>query len=259
MICLPNGTSIGGGATTASTVVATIQGMELDTSTPPNGTPIDSQGYVAVQASAASLYSPSGVKSALISKIILYNSSSSLNQTVNIYVGGVAASNQIHACSIPPLGAASYEDSNGWTVYTSNGVASSAAGLTNVSSYISSTVAIAATTFVNITNVSLSAGTWLIMGTCYSKLTTATLGHMDVFLGPNSASKTGAYVAGSASMGDIAGGTEDDTVTIATVQTFTGTTTVYLEAYASEATTAQNISVEQSIANATGILAIKIG
>lgn len=121
MICLPNGTAIAGGATTASTVVATIEGMELDTSTPPNGTPINSQGYVPVQASAATLYTPSGSKSALVSSIRLFNTGTT-TQTVNLYRGGEASANQTEVLVIPAGGYALYEDGTGWTVYNSSGL-----------------------------------------------------------------------------------------------------------------------------------------
>lgn len=233
--------------------------MELDIATPPNGTPIIDQGDIPVQASAAALYTPSGSKSALISSIHLYNTNTTTAQVVNLYIGGVAAGNQIAAISIPASGWATYEDGTGWTAYAANGVAESTAGLISVSSYIGSTVAVGATTFTNITSVSLSPGTWLIYGSVMSHLTTATLGHQDVFLGPTTASKTGAYVAASNSIGDIAGGVEECSLDVITVQTFTTQTTVFLETYSSEATTVEPTSTEQTIANCSGILAVKIG
>ena len=258
MYALPNGTALEGIATTVSTVVATIEGMELDTSSPPNGAPFNSQGYV--PSTAGSLYSPSGSKSSLISKIHLLNTSGSVAQTVSLFIGGTAASNQIATFSIPAGGWASYNGAGeDWQVYTSAGVPMASAGLITASSYITNTVSVPATTITNITSLSLSPGTWLILGAATFHLTTATLGHMDLFLGPTSASKTSAYCAETISIGNIAGGVEECSFDLATVKTFTTTTTVYLEAYSSEATTAENNSIEQTIGNVTGILAIKIG
>lgn len=257
MIALGVSQALEGVATSATTVTYTISGLLMSSASPPvaTGYEILAQGQLA--ASAGSIYNPGGSATALISNIVLFNTGGSA-QTVSLYAEGTAAANQIYTGSIPAGGFAQY-DGDGWTMYTSNGVPVSGSGLTSVSSYISSTVSLTATTFINVTSISLTPGTWLIVGSVLAHLTTATLGHMDVFLGPNTASKTSAYVAASASMGDIAGGTEEDTCSVVTVQTFTTTTTVYLEAYCSEASTAENISNQQSIANTTGILAIKIG
>lgn len=259
MFALGNGQALEGIATSATTVTYTIMGTEVSVSTPPvsQGYKVLAQGQMA--ASAGSLYTPSGANAALVSSIILFNTNGTTAMTVSLYMEGTAGANQIMTASIPAGGWAQYESGVGWSTYTANGVPQSGAGLTNVSTFISSTVAVGATTFTNITSVSLSAGTWLIVGMALAHLTTATLGHMDVFLGPTTASKTNAYCADSFSIGDIAGGVEEASFDLVTIQTFTTTTTVFLEAYSSEATTIENTSTEQTIGNATGIVAIKIG
>lgn len=258
MIALGSSQALEGSTTTTTNTTFTIMGCLITNAAPPAASIFEvlAQGQMAT--SAGSLYNPGASNYALISAIYLTNTSAT-PQVVTLYVSGTAAANQVVTLSIPANGWAQYEDGLGWTVFTSNGVPQLGAGLINTSTYISSTVALTATTFINVTSISLSAGTWLIVGSVLSHLTTTTLGHMDIFLGPNSASKTGAYVAASGSMGNLAGGSEETMLTVSTVQTLTTTTTVFLEAYCSETSTAENISTEQSIANVTGILAVKIG
>lgn len=129
---------------------------------------------------------------------------------------------------------------------------------TFVESYITGTVALGATTIVNITSVTLAAGTWLVTGRAYMHLTTATLGHGDLWLGPTTASVTSAYAATTFSMGDIAGGTEEQSVSLTKVITLTTSTVVFLEAYCTEASTAENNSLEKTIGNCSGITAVRI-
>lgn len=259
MLALGNGQALEGIATSATTVTCTVMGTETTVATPPVATGYTILAQAQLAASAGSLYTPSGSNGALISSIHLFNTSGSVAQTVSLFMKGAAGANQIMTTSIPAGGFAEYEDGNGWSVYTANGVQVTGAGLTNVSAFIGSTVAVGATTFTNLESISLSPGTWLIFGMALLHLTTATLGHVDVFLGPTTASKTNAYCADSFSIGDIAGGVEESSFDLVTIQTFTTTTTVFLECYASEAVTAENTSTEQTIANATGIVAIKIG
>jgi hypothetical protein len=258
MLALGTSQALEGSATSATTVTYTISGLEMDNSSPPNevGYSVLAQGQLA--ASAGSMYNPGGSNTALISSIHLLNTNGTTSQTIALYIEGTAGANQIVSLVIPAGGYATYEDGDAWTVYTSSGLIVTGSNITFVATYIGTTVAIGATTTVNITSLALPVGTFHIIGTVLAKLTTATLGHMDAWIGPTSASKTGAYVAGTASMGNIAGGTEEDTIQLDTGITLTTPTTVYLEAYASEATTAESATTEQTIGNCTGILAFKL-
>jgi hypothetical protein len=257
VIALGESQALEGVSTDASEVTYTIGGCLVTPGTPPAAAAYEVLAQGQLPSSAGSLYNPGASNYALISSIHLFNNNTSA-ETVTLSIEGTAAANKIATFSIPAGGFASYEDGQGWQVYTASGIQVALAGLTVASTYISSTVPVSATTPTNVTSLALSAGTWLILASGYAKLTTATLGHQDWWLGPTTASKTGAYVACSESMGDIAGGTEDGSATLVTVQVFASTTTVYLETYASEATTVQSASVEETIANVTGILAIKI-
>lgn len=128
-----------------------------------------------------------------------------------------------------------------------------------VTSYITSNVSVSATTYTNITSVTLGAGTWLITASCLLSKTTTGNGPTDVFLGPTSASKTSAYCGTTADPGDSAGGMTYIPVALQYVVTLTGSTTVYLEVYAAVALS--NVlweTVEESIPNATGITAVRI-
>jgi hypothetical protein len=257
MIALGESQALEGISTNATEVTYTISGCLVTPGTPPSAANYEVLAQGQLAATAGSLYNPGASNYALISSIHLFNNDT-IAQTVTLYVEGTAAANAIATFSIPAGGFAIYEDGQGWQVYSSAGAPITSAAPTIASTYIGSTVSIGATTITNVTSLTLSAGTWLIIGTCLSKLATATLGHADFWLGPNSASKTGAYVAATCSMGDIAGGTEEDTASLITVQTFTASQTVYLTGYASEATTAEPTTTEETISNATGILAIQL-
>ena len=258
MIALGESQALEGVSTDASEVTYTISGLLVTPGTPPAAANYEVLAQGQLASSAGSIYNPGASNYALISSIHLYNNNTSV-ETVTLSVEGTAAANKIVSLQIPAGGFATYEDGAGWQVYTASGLLVTGSSITYVSTYIGSTVAIGATTIVNVTSLSLGIGNWLIFGSCLSKLTTATLGHADFWLGPNSASKTGAYCAATCSMGDVAGGTEEDTANLVTAQTLTSTTTVYLAGYASEATTAEPTSTEQTIGNVTGILAVKIG
>ena len=253
MIALGASQALEGVATNATEVNYTIGGLLMSNASPPVANTYEVLAQGQLPSSAGSLYNPGGSATALISYISLFNTDA-IAQTVSLFLTGAAAANTVATFNIPAGGWAEY-DGNGWTVYNSSGVAGA---LPTVSSYITSNVTLTATTAINITSLTLPPGTWLIVGSVVSHLTTATLGHVDFWLGPNSASATGAYVAATASMGDVAGGTEESDATLVAVVTFTSSTTVYLEGYASEASTAEHLSTEQSIPNVTGILAIQL-
>jgi hypothetical protein len=146
VLTYPNGVEIAASATTASTVNYTIDGMEIPTGANPTPVPIKQQGQCA--SSAAQIYTPSGSNSAMISSIHFYNTSTTLTQTVNVYSGGTAGTNQEAVLVIPPGGWAHYEDGSPWYVYNSSGliVTGSSLLLGSVGTPSSSTTALTAST-----------------------------------------------------------------------------------------------------------------
>ena len=122
MIALGTSQALEGSATTASTVTYTITGLAANSATPPVGTAYQVLAQGQLASSAGSMYNPGGSATALISSINLFNTGSSL-QTVNLYLGGSAGSNQIVTIVLPANGWAQYEDGQGWQVYTSAGLA----------------------------------------------------------------------------------------------------------------------------------------
>ena len=256
-IVLGTSQALEGVATNATTVTYTISGLLLSSASPPVATGYEILAQGQLPSSAGSLYNPGGSATALISYISLFNTGASA-QTVTIYAEGTTTAHSVAAFSIPASGWAQYEGKNGWIVYTSNGIATAVAPLVSVSAYITATVSIT-TSITTVSSLVLGPGTWWIYGSLMAHLTTATLGHCDAWLGPTRAATTSAYCAASFSMGDIAGGTEEGDASLFTLQTLTVPTAVYLIAKASETTTAEYISTEESIPNCTGILAIKIG
>lgn len=127
-----------------------------------------------------------------------------------------------------------------------------------LTSYISgSTVSLTASTATQITSLSLPAGTWNIVGTALVFRATASLAYIDGWLGPNTASVTGCYASAEIEVGNIAGAAEYLSMTIPTTQTFTTTTTVYLNAYASVSATVE-YQTQNALPNCTGILATPV-
>ena len=133
--------------------------------------------------------------------------------------------------------------------------ATPAGGGTGVESYMTANLVMTSAVYNNLTSVSLAAGTWLVIGRGLFETTTTTT--VDMFLGPTSASKTGAYRAASALLGGVGGTDNDQYLTIARRITLATTTTVYLIAYPSVAScSAVAQSLQQSIGDVTGITAI---
>lgn len=158
MIALQASEALEGVATSATTVTYTVTGLEMTTASPPvaNGYKVLAQGQMA--ASAGSMYSPSSV-TALISSIFLLNTGGSA-QTVSLYLGGTAGSNQIVSFVIPAGGWVQYEDGTGWTVYTASGLVVGINGAPGgIGTPDSSTVACTASTRVLIPGTSVALAT----------------------------------------------------------------------------------------------------
>jgi len=108
----------------------------------------------------------------------------------------------------------------------------------------------------NITSVSLVAGTWLITAQAIVKYGAASV-TADLWLGPNSASGTGAYTSGSTSV--ISTDTSRE-VTLMTVQTFASTTTVYFSTQGGAGYTiaASSSTYGYASGTTTGITAVRL-
>jgi hypothetical protein len=130
-----------------------------------------------------------------------------------------------------------------------------------IESYIGGSVAVNASA-VNLTSVALTPGTWLITGSAllYWGGSTSVATPVDVWLGPNSASASGAYKATTTTIGNAAGALQVGAVEITRPITLTSATTVYLEAkaQAAEGTTALQDALVTSAPNVTGISATRI-
>ena len=257
MITLGANQALEGFSTDANEVTFTITGATITPGTPPTAANYEVLAQGQMPASAAAIYNPGAGNYALISSIHLFSNNLASAEVVSLFVEGTASANAIATLTIPPAGFATYEDGHSWQVYTAGGI--SGAPLVTSSTYIGSNIVLGATTDTTITQLQLAAGTWLIYGTVYARAATATLGHMDIWLGSQSASHAGTYVASTLSLGDIAGGTEDQFGTLVTVQTSPTVFTVFLDCYATEAWTIEFSSFERSLPNCTGILAVKIG
>lgn len=259
MLSLGENQSLDGSATEASKVTCTISGAKISASaSPPAAAAYEILSQSQIGSSAASIYAPASGYYAIISSIHLMNTSASVTQTVTLYEKGTEGSNKIATLVIPAEGFATYEEAQGWQVYTTGGVRQQTGPLETKSAYLAINAAIT-TSVINVAQLELPAGTWLITASVTLHLTTATLGHVDGWLGPTTASKTSAYVATTIACGHLAGGTEENQLSLATIQTLAAPTIVYLTFKASEATTAEFASIEQTIPQASGILAVNLG
>ena len=140
--------------------------------------------------------------------------------------------------------------------------AAPAVSLGSAESYISSNVTFTnSSTAYDITSVSLAEGTWLVTARAFLHDTNVALGGVDLWIGPNSASVTGAYASTTETVGDIAGGLADASVSIVKVVTLASPTTVYFSGLASVGSSAVVVyhqSLFESIGNVSGITAVQI-
>ena len=138
--------------------------------------------------------------------------------------------------------------------------------LTSDSSFITSAVTLAQTTATNLTSLSLAAGTWLINWQLVFEASGGSAGadiECDGWIGPNSASSTGAYSSSGFYQQVGVNAPYDQCVAGSAIVTLTTTTTVYLQAlgYASSAgatVTIDNGSPYEGAPNASGMTAVKI-
>ncbi len=139
-----------------------------------------------------------------------------------------------------------------------------AVDLTTAQSYITSGSGAVSlgTSATNITSVSLGAGTWLILAgaSCFNPDTNhASQG--DIWIGPNSASATGLYVAKQVGLPEagLSGTSSYGSVEMAYVETLGSTTTVYLQGASSNgAMSAGPYGINVTTATTTGITAVRV-
>lgn len=123
MITLGSSDSINAGAQTAATVNYVIEGELISTtSSPPQLLGFSTLAKGQLLASVAQLFSPGTNTQALVSRVAFYNTSPTASQAVTVAEGGTTSSSTIATMTIPALGWAEYEPSQGWTVYNSTGV-----------------------------------------------------------------------------------------------------------------------------------------
>lgn len=116
----------------------------------------------------------------------------------------------------------------------------------------STSVSLSATP-ANVVSVSLVAGTWRINAMALAVGTGGA--NIDVWIGPNSASVTGAYVAGSAGLGTFLYAWAS-TITLSKVVTLASTTTVYLCAAFESGSAASAIAYESLVGNIPNVSGI---
>ncbi len=130
-------------------------------------------------------------------------------------------------------------------------------------SFLTSNITLANTTYQNLVSVSLGAGTWDIAATATLDLGRLTgPANVDVILSPTSASNTNAYAASTAAVGSASGGVYAASVSLRKIVVLSSSTTVYLETYSGSAAGAVVEAASAggaSVANASGITAVKIG
>ncbi len=81
----------------------------------------------------------------------------------------------------------------------------------------------------NLCSVAITSGTWLVIAQAFAQNTTAALDEAQYWIGPNSASITGAYNYGQVSIGDLAGAAEYAVCSLVAIVTVVANTTVYLQ------------------------------
>ncbi len=128
----------------------------------------------------------------------------------------------------------------------------------SVESYIGADVALAATTNVAVTSVVLGAGTWLVTARCVNTTAESTPTAFEAWIGPNSASITGAYAAAFTAAGTLAGGNIDPYLVIVKTVVLAVSTTVYLNAQQSAGTGAIKAASSLGNPNVSGITAVRI-
>jgi hypothetical protein len=135
---------------------------------------------------------------------------------------------------------------------------STSLALTYVESFIGTDVSVASTT-ADITSVSLAAGTWLIQAQATVNYPANAGSSLEMWLGPTSASVTGAYGGASFYSGVTTTQSTYYNGSIRKMVVLGSTTTIYLTGYSQSVTSIfKAATLQQHIPNATGITAVKI-
>jgi hypothetical protein len=118
MLTLEAAQTLRGVAASATAITYTIDGMELLAGVETYKTL--AQGQLA--SSVGTLYTAPASTQTFIKSIHLANATASDVTGVKLFIGGTAAANQITgSLTIPANGWATYEENNGWRVYTPTG------------------------------------------------------------------------------------------------------------------------------------------
>ena len=129
---------------------------------------------------------------------------------------------------------------------------------TSVESYIGAAVPLVANTPTAITSVSLTAGTWLITARCIDTTANATPTDCEAWIGPTSASATGAYASSFTAAGTFVGGNTYGGNVVAKVVTLATPTVVYLNALQAVGAGSISAATPEGTPNASGITAVRI-
>jgi hypothetical protein len=118
MLVLAAADTLAGVAQTATTLTCTIFGMELNA-----GTEVYKALYQGQLANAAAtIYTSPASTQAFVKSIMIVNTSTSAQQTFQLFRGGTAAANAIMPIMVIPAGGvAVYEDGQGWQMFDSLG------------------------------------------------------------------------------------------------------------------------------------------
>ena len=132
-------------------------------------------------------------------------------------------------------------------------------GLDSASTFTTATVAVGSSSPVNVTSLSLPAGTWAVTGQIFS--TGSAIFVVNAWAGTTSASTTDAFASTSQVAGGPVGGVYAAAASFSGIVTLAATTTVYLEA---ASPTGQAFTVEpdgwgSTTTDVTGLVAVRIG
>ena len=129
--------------------------------------------------------------------------------------------------------------------------------LSYVQAYLAADVALTAAANAELVSVDLAAGTWLVNAYVLVQGPNGATASADAWIGPTSASVTGAYASASTVIGNAAGGAFWAEMSFSSVLVLTATTTVYLNAFAAGSAEVYATSKQLTIPNSTGITALK--
>ena len=131
--------------------------------------------------------------------------------------------------------------------------------LSSIESYITANITYSVlATPIDVTSVSLAAGTWLVTARVLFSRTVGSIGLVGAWLGPTSVSGVGAYAGTETETGNFAGGDEMVQLVITKILSLAVVTTVYLEVQSAVSGSVQFEATTATVPNATGITAVKI-